>query len=233
MRNTWRVLAFDIAAPLVAIVALLAIGSFLDWPLWWVSVCSILGLLIVEAMIVNAVLWRRDRVTAGTDDDGPGLRLAVVALMTGLVAAAVVVGYTRLTLPDRQLNNDAQEVVRLATAVSEATATFSPQDPMASIERAAALMAPAQAEAFKANFGKSTEDLARKRISAQAQTISAGVEALGTDGANVAVVMRGTQSTPGQAPTRAVLALRVTLGKPEGRWVVLDVAPINTPNPQG
>ncbi|OBF29151.1 hypothetical protein [Mycobacterium sp. ACS4331] len=231
MRNTWRVLAFDIAAPLLAVIALLAIGSFLAWPLWWVSVASILCLLIVEAMVVNAVLWRRDRVTAGTDDDGPGLRLAVVAVTTALVAASVVVGYTRLTLPDRQMNADAQEVVRLATAVSEATATFSPQDPMASIERAAALMAPAQAEAFKANFGKSTEDLARKRISAQAQTISAGVEALGTDGANVVVVMRGTQSAPGAAPTRAVLALRVTLGKPEGRWAVLDVAPINTPNP--
>jgi hypothetical protein len=232
MRNAWRVLAFDIAAPLAAIAALLAIGVFLDWPLWWVSLCSILCLLIVEAMVVNAVLWRRDRVTAGTDDDGPALRLAVVAVATAVLIAAVVVGYTRLTLPDRQLDRDADEVVRVAIAVSEATATFSPQDPMASIERAAALMGPEQAEAFKANFGKSTEDLARKRISAQAQTISAGVEALGPEAASVAVVMRGTQSAPGQEPSRAVLALRVTLGRPEGRWVVLDVAPINAPNPQ-
>jgi hypothetical protein len=231
MRNAWRVLAFDIVAPLTAIAALLTIGVFLGWPLWWVSACSMLCLLIAQAMVVNAVLWRRDRVTAGTDDDGPGMRLAVVAVATAALIATVIVGYTRLTLPDRQLDADADEVVRLATAVSEATATFSPQDPMASIERAAALMAPEQAEAFKANFGRSTEDLARKRISAQAQTISAGVEALAPQGASVAVVMRGTQSVPGQAPTRAVLALRVTLGRPEGRWVVLDVAPINAPNP--
>jgi hypothetical protein len=232
MRNAWRVLAFDVAAPLAAIAALLVIGVFLGWPLGWVSLCSILCLLIVEAMVVNAVLWRRDRVTAGTDDDGPVLRLVVVAVATAALIAALAVGYTRLTLPDRQLDRDADEVVRVATAVSEATATFSPQDPMASIERAAALMGPEQAEAFKVNFGKSTEDLARKRISAQAQTISAGIEALGPQSASVAVVMRGTQSAPGQAPSRAVLALRVTLGKPEGSWVVLDVAPINAPNPQ-
>ncbi|HNA52151.1 MAG TPA: hypothetical protein PK594_14975, partial [Mycobacterium sp.] len=48
MRNLGRVLAFDIAAPLAAIAALLAIGMMLDWPLWWVSVCSMLCLLIVE-----------------------------------------------------------------------------------------------------------------------------------------------------------------------------------------
>ena len=37
MRNVWRVLAFDIVGPLVAIAALLMIGVFLGWPLWWVS----------------------------------------------------------------------------------------------------------------------------------------------------------------------------------------------------
>ncbi len=40
MRNLWRLLAFDILAPLAAIAALLAIGVVLDWPLWWVSACS-------------------------------------------------------------------------------------------------------------------------------------------------------------------------------------------------
>ncbi|HMZ15915.1 MAG TPA: hypothetical protein PLS04_17405, partial [Mycobacterium sp.] len=60
MRNLGRVLAFDIAAPLAAIAALLAIGMMLDWPLWWVSVCSMLCLLIVEGVIVNLVLYRRD-----------------------------------------------------------------------------------------------------------------------------------------------------------------------------
>ena len=186
-----------------------------------------LCLLIVQSMIVNFVLLRRDRVTVGTDDDGPALRLAAVALMTAALVAAALVGYTRWTTPDRALDSDSAEVVRLATAVSEATATFSPQDPGSSIDRAAALMAPEQAAAFKANFGKSTEDLARKNISAQAQTISAGVEALGPAAASVAVVMRGTQNAPGQQPSQAVLALRVALAKQDGKWLVYDVSPIN------
>jgi hypothetical protein len=227
MRNVWRVLAFDIVGPLAAIAALLMIGVFLGWPVWWVSACSILCLLIVQSLIVNFVLMRRDRVTVGTDDDGAALRLAAVALMTAALVAALLVGYTRWTVPDRDLDRDTAEVVRLATAVSEATATFSPQDPTSSIDRAAAMMAPDQAKVFKANFGKSTEDLARKNISAQAQTISAGVEALGPAAASVAVILRGTQNTPGQQPSRAVLALRVALAKQDGKWLVFDVAPIN------
>ncbi|MCV7225701.1 hypothetical protein [Mycolicibacterium komossense] len=227
MRNLWRLLAFDIVGPLIAIAALVMVGVFLGWPLWWVSVCSMLCLLVVQSIIVNFVLLRRDRVTVGTDDDGAPLRLAAVALTTAALVAAVLVGYTRWTVPDRDMNSDTEEVVRLATAVSEATATFSPQDPESSIDRAAALMAPDQAAAFKANFGKSTEDLARKNISAQAQTISAGVEALGPAAASVAVVMRGTQNVPGQQPSKAVLALRVALTKQDGKWLVYDVAPIN------
>ncbi|MBI3214891.1 MAG: hypothetical protein HYZ38_13770 [Mycobacterium sp.] len=227
MRNAWRVLAFDVIGPLAAIAALLMIGVFLGWPLWWVSIGSMLCLLIVQSMVVNFYLMRRDRVTVGTDDDGPALRMALVALAAAAMVAAVLVGYTRWTVPDRTLRSDADEVVRLATAVSEATATFSPQDPKSSIERAAALMAPEQAAAFRQNFGKSTEDLAAKNISAQAQTISAGLEALGPAAASVAVVMRGSQSAPGQQPSRAVLALRVTLEKQDGNWRVVDVAPIN------
>lgn len=192
MRNAWRVLAFDVIGPLAAIAALLMIGVFLGWPLWWVSIGSMLCLLIVQSMVVNFYLMRRDRVTVGTDDDGPALRMALVALAAAAMVAAVLVGYTRWTVPDRTLRSDADEVVRLATAVSEATATFSPQDPKSSIERAAALMAPEQAAAFRQNFGKSTEDLAAKNISAQAQTISAGLEALGPAAASVAVVMRGS-----------------------------------------
>ena len=227
MRNLWRLVAFDIIGPLVAIAALLMIGVFYSWPLWWVSACSILVLLIVQSVGLNFWLWRRDGVTVGTDDDGAALRLAAVGLMTAALAAAVLVGYTRLTVPDRQLDTDSEEVVNLATAVSEATATFSPQDPKSSIERAAAMMAPEQAEAFRANFGKSTEDLAKKNISAQAQTISAGIEALGPAAASVTVVLRGTQNAPGQQPSRAVLALRVTLAKQDGHWLVFDVAPVN------
>ena len=89
-------------------------------------------------MIVNFVLARRDGVTVGTDDDGPGLRLAVVGLATAALAAAVLVGYTRWTVPDRNLHNDSAEVVGIASSVSEASATFTPQSPTASIDRAAA-----------------------------------------------------------------------------------------------
>ncbi|TGD89881.1 hypothetical protein BayCH28_04660 [Mycolicibacterium sp. CH28] len=227
MRNLARVLAFDIAAPLAAIGALLAIGTVLGWPLWWVSVCSMLGLLVVEGVIVNFVLYRRDSVTVGTDDEGPGLRLAVVALATAALIAAVAVGYTRWTQPDRDFTRDSAEAVRIATAVAEATATFTPADPTSSIDRAASFMAPERADAFKNEFGKATSDLAKKNISAQAQTISAGLEALGSSAASVAVVLRGTQTEPGQPPSTATLALRIGLAKQDGRWLVLDIAPIN------
>jgi hypothetical protein len=227
MRNLARVLGFDVAAPVAAIGALLAVGGMLGWPLWWVSVCSVLCVLIVQGVIVNVVLYRRDSVTVGTDDEGPGLRLAVVGLATVAVVAAVVVGYTRWTLPDEDFTRDSAEVVRIAAAVSEATATFSPGDPTSSIDRAASFMAPERADAFKGEFGKATSDLAKKNISASAQTISAGLEALGPGAASVAVVMRGTQSQPGQQPSTATLALRVGLAKQDGRWVVLDIAPIN------
>jgi tellurite resistance protein TehA-like permease len=95
MRNRFRVLAFDVLAPLAAILALVYLGVVLAWPLWWVSVCSVLCLLIVQGVVVNGVLFRRDGVTIGTDDDGPGLRLAVVGLTTVALTAAVVIGYTR------------------------------------------------------------------------------------------------------------------------------------------
>ena len=228
MRNLVRVLAFDVAAPLVAAAALLGIGVVLGWPLWWVSVCSVLCLLIVEGMLVNFFLYRRDSVTVGTDDDGPGLRLAVVGLATVALAVAVVVGYTRWTLSDRDFTRDSAEVVRIATAVAEATATFTPADPNSSIDRAASFMVAERAEAFRSQFGKATAELAKRNVSAQAQTISAGLEALGPSAASVAVLMRGTQSQPGQQPNTAVLALRVGLSKQSGQWQVLDVAPINS-----
>ena len=227
MRNRWRVLAFDIAAPLAAIAALVFIGAALAWPLWWVSVCSVLCLLILEGVAVNFVLMRRDAVTVGTDDDGPGLRLAVVGLTTVALVAAGLVGYTRWTGPDRNLKNDSAEVVRIASSVSEATATFTPQSPTASIDRAAALMSPQRAETFKNEFASVANQLTSKNVSAQATTISAGVEAIGPNAASVAVVMRGTQNVPGKPPDIAVLALRVMLSKDNGHWVVDDVTPIN------
>jgi hypothetical protein len=228
MRNAWRVLAFDVVAPLAAIAALFVIGIALGWPLWWVSACSVMCLLIVEGVAVNFTLMRRDSVTVGTDDEGSGLRLAVVGLATAALVAAVVVGYLRWTVPDRNLGSDGAEVVRIASSVAEATATFSPQDPNSSIDRAAALMAPDQANAFKSEFAKTVANLASKNVSAQASTISAGVEALGPTAASVVVIMRGTQNVPGSPPANAVLALRITLSKDTGHWLVFDVSPINS-----
>ena len=89
------------------------------------------------------------------------------------------------------------------------------------------LMVPERAEAFKAQFGPATIDMAKRNISAQATTVSAGLEALGASSASVAVLIRGTQSSPEEQPSSAVLALRVALSKLDGRWQVIDVAPIN------
>jgi prepilin signal peptidase PulO-like enzyme (type II secretory pathway) len=228
MRNRLRVLAFDVLAPLVTIAALIYVGIALAWPTWWVSVCSILCLLIVLAVVVDFVLFRRDGVTVGTDDDGPGLRLAVVGLAAVALVAAVVVGYTQWTIPDRRSHTDIDEVVGIASSVAEASATFTAQDPNASIDRAAALMTPDRADAYRKEFAAVTKDLASRNVSSQASTISAGVEAIGPTAASVAVVMRGTQNVPNAPPKVAVLALRVYLTNETGRWLVADVTPINS-----
>jgi hypothetical protein len=228
MRNRLRVLAFDILAPLAAIAGLVYIGVTLAWPLWWVSVCSVLCLLIVEGVVVNFALARRDAVTVGTDDDGPGLRLAVAAVATAALAAAVVVGYTKWTVPERNLRDDTAEVVGIASSVSEASATFTPQSPTASIDRATGMMSPKSAEAYNNEFASVARELTSKNVSAQASTVSAGVEAIGPNAASVAVIMRGTQNVPGKPPDTAVLALRVALSKQDGRWLVDDVSPIHS-----
>ena len=227
MRNALRVLAFDVLAPLAAIAGLVYVGLALDWPLWWVSVCSVLCLLIVQGMIVDFVLYRRDGVTVGTDDEGPVLRLVVVGLAAVALSVAVVVGYTRWTVPDRTMNADIGEVVGIASSVAEASATFTPQDPNASIDRAAGLMTPERADAYRKEFAAVVKELASKNVAGQASTISAGVEAIGPAAASVAVVMRGTQNAPGKPPDVAVLALRVALSKDSGKWLVVDVTPIN------
>jgi hypothetical protein len=88
-------------------------------------------------------------------------------------------------------------------------------------------MLPESAEAFKAQFGSAAADMAKRNVSAQANTVSAGLEALGESSASVAVLIRGTQSAPGEQPSTTVLALRVVLAKADGGWRVVDVAPIN------
>jgi hypothetical protein len=228
VRNRLRVLAFDIAAPLAAIVGLVYIGIALGWPLWWVSVASVLCLLIVEGVIVDAVLARRDGVTVGTDDEGAGLRLVVVGLATAALAAAVVVGYTQWTVADRNLRDDSATVVGIASGVAEASATFTPSSPTAAIDRATELMTPDRATRYKNEFSGVAKALTSKNVTASAATISAGVEAIGPQDASVAVMMRGTQHVPGQPPDVAVLALRISLSKDSGRWLVDDVSPINS-----
>ncbi|OSC41994.1 hypothetical protein [Mycobacterium decipiens] len=227
MRNAWRLVAFDLAAPLAAIAALLAIGVTLVWPLWWVSACSALVLLIVEGMVINFWLLRRDSVTVGTDDDAPGLRLAVVFLCAAALSAAVLTGYTHYTTPDRDFDRDSRAVVQVATGMAEAVASFSPSAPTASVDRAAAMMVPEHADAFKEQYAKSSADLAHRNVTAQAVTLAAGVEALGPSAASVAVIVRVTQSVPGEPPSKAAPSLRVTLTKRDSDWRVLDVTPIN------
>jgi uncharacterized membrane protein YraQ (UPF0718 family) len=227
MRNRLRVLAFDVAAPLAAIAALWYLAMAMGWPLWWVSLGSVLCLLIVEGVIVNVVLARRDGVTVGTDDDGPGLRLLVVGLATVALGAAVVVGYTKWTVPDSNLHSDSTQVVGIATSVAEASATFTPQNPTASIDKAASMMTPERADQYKNEFAAAAKELTAKNVSGHASAISAGVEAIGPDDASVAVIMRGTQNVPGQPPDSAALALRITLTKSSGHWLVDNVTPIN------
>ena len=228
MRNWLRVLAFDIAAPVAAIVALVFVGVVLAWPLWWVSACSVLCLLIIQGVVVNVVLAGRDGVTVGTDDDRPGLRLGVVAVSTAALLAAVVVGYVRWTAPDRTFDSDRAEVVDIASAVSEATATFAPQDPNAAVDRAARLMTPQRAQRFKNEFAGVVKELTSSKVSGQASTISAGVEALGAQAASVAVVLHSTRNAPGKPVDTTVLALRVTLSKTEGHWLVEDVTQLHS-----
>ncbi|GFG71692.1 hypothetical protein [Mycolicibacter senuensis] len=226
-RTLWRMLAFDIAAPLAAIGGLLLVGLMLDWPLWWVSVCSVLVLLIVEGMVVNFLLLRRDAVTVGTDDDRPSLRTGVVALAATALVAAAVLGYLRWTVPDRELEADSVEVVKTAVAMAEAAATVSPANPDASIEKAATYMVPDRVNAFRESIGRTATEMANRNIAVDAQTLSAGVEALGPLAARVAVVLRSVQTVANQQVKQAVVPVRVTLTKRGDQWMVLEMSPIH------
>ncbi len=227
MRNLWRLLAFDVLAPLATIGALLLIGVILDWPLWWVSACSVLLVLIAEGVGINFWLLRRDSVSVGTDDEAPGLRLAVVFLCTAALSAAVLTGYTHWTSTDRDFKKDSRDAVQVASGMAEAMASFTPSSPTSSIDRAAAMMVPERADAFKQQYQKSSVDLGQRNVTAQASTLAAGVEAIGPTVASVAVILRVTQNTPGQPPSRAAPALRVALVKRGSDWLVNDVLPIN------
>jgi hypothetical protein len=88
------------------------------------------------------------------------------------------------------------------------------------------MVVPEHAAAFKEQYTKSSAELAQHNVTAQAATVSAGVEALGPAAASVAVILRVTQNAPGQPPSQAAPALRVTLTKRGGDWLVADVLPI-------
>jgi hypothetical protein len=181
---------------------------------------------VLQASVVNFVLFRRDGVTMGTDDDAPRLRLAVVGLTAVAVAAAAIVGYTKWTVPDRATSADMSTVVGIASSVAEASATFTPGAPNVSIDRATSLMAPQRAEAYRNEFNAVAKDLTSRGVAGQASTISAGIETIGPNFASVAVVMRATQNTPNKPAQATVLGLRVTLTKQDGHWLVMDVTPI-------
>lgn len=223
----WRVLAVDIIAPLAAIGGLLLVGLTLGWPLWYVSLCSVLVLLIVEGMVVNFVLLRRDTVTVGTDDERPGLRFGVVGLAAAALVASAVLGYLRWTVPDRDLEADSGEAVKTAVAMAEAAATVSPANPDASIEKAATYMVPDRVNAFRESIGRTATEMANRNIAVEAQTLSAGVEALGPSAARVAVVMRSVQTVANQQVKQSVVPVRVTLTKRGGQWLVLEMSPIH------
>ena len=226
-RNILRLLAFDVVAPLTAIGALLAIGVVRAWPLWWVSVCSVLVLLIAESMAVDLWLLRRDSVSVGTDDDAPRLRLAIAALCASALSAAVLTGYLHWTRPDRDFTRDSREVVQVATGVAEAMASFTPHATTNSIDATVAKLVPEQVNGFREQYRKSGAELAERNVTAEAATLSAGVEALGPAQASVVVILRVTQTSPGQPTSQSAPALRVVLAKRGADWRVSGVLPIN------
>ena len=142
------------------------------------------------------------------------------------VVAAVLTGYRTGRGRTDDLKVDSAEVVRIAVNMAEATATFSPEEPMAAIDRAAALMVPEQATTFKDQFGKATTDLAHRNVTATASTMEAGLEAIGRSGQRRGGHARHSERT-GSAARQAVLALRVALTKQSGHWLVLGVSPLN------
>ncbi|MGF2946200.1 hypothetical protein [Mycobacterium sp. Lab-001] len=226
-RNFWRAMLFDVIAPAAIIAALAAIGIMLRWPAWWAAACSALTLLVVASVVANVVWRRRYSVTIGTGDAHPWIRLIVATVMTGAIAAMVAVGYFRVMSPIRDIDQDSSTVARIAASMAQASSSFSPLDPTASLNRATALMAPDRVGAFKQRYSKATAAMAKNMVTADVELVAAGVEGISQSAARVAVLMRGTQSRPDIVARHTVIALQVLLAKEKGRWLVLDVLPIH------
>lgn len=226
MRAIGRMAAYDVAAPVLSTAAFVVIGVALAWPKWWVAACALLCSVIAESTALNFYLMRRHGVLLGSDAHGTGARLAVAGLTAASLAAAALICYTQWWVPQRAAENDVADVVRMASSVCEATATFSPQDPMSSIDRAAMMMPADRVEAFKTLYGPMARDLASKNQVGRATVVAAGVEVISPKAASVAVIIRATQAAPGSPPGQSVQALRVALVNDDGHWVVWEVSPI-------
>lgn len=226
-RNVVRVILFDVLAPLVTVLALVMLGVILDWPIWWVVVCTAACLLIAEGVAVNTYLVRRDSVTVGTDDDGPGLRTGIVALATAAVVAVAVVGYQHWTVPDHEGNADRSAVTDVVATVAEAVVNYNPSSPDIYVRKATEHMTEGQAQSFTGDFGRATAELQAKGISQKGEVISVGLEALGPESAVTASLVRRTSVAAKTQPAEAILALRMTLTKRDGRWLVDNIAPID------
>ena len=227
LKDLSRMLAFDILAPVGAVAGLVLIGATLNWPWWWVSACSVLVLIIVEATAVNFWLLRRHSVTVGTDDDRPVFRLAAVAVCTAALVTAAAFGYRYWKTPDDDLSEGAKQVVPVATAMAEAAATVTPGNPNESIDRAAAMMVPDKVDTFRQSIGRTALDLAYRNVTAQPEALAAGVEAIGPAAARVAVVLRNVQTVPDQPPKQIIAPVRITLVKRDGNWLVAEITPIH------
>lgn len=226
-RNTVLVIIFDLLAPLVTMLAIVELGVILRWPTWWVVVCTASCLLIAQGLAVNAYLARRDSVTVGTDDDGPALRTGIVALATISVLAVAVVGYRHWTVPDREGNADRAAVTDVVATVAGAVVNFAPGSPDSYVRKATEHMTEGQRQSFTRDFDRATAELKAKGISQQGEIISVGIEALGPEDAVTATLVRRTSVAAKAQPEESVLALRMTLAKRDGRWLVDNIAPID------
>ncbi|MUM19124.1 hypothetical protein FZI91_07435 [Mycobacterium sp. CBMA271] len=226
-RNVVRVILFDVLAPLVTVLGIVALGVILGWPTWWVVVCTAACLLIAQGVAVNAYLARRDSVTVGTDDDGPGLRTGIAALATAAVVAVAIVGYQDWTVPDRAGNSDRSAVTDVVGTVAEAVVNYTPDSPDTYVRKATEQMTPGQAQSFSRDFDRATAELKAKGISQKGEIISVGLEAMGPESAVAATLVRRTSTAAKTQPADAILALRMTLAKRDGRWLVDNIAPID------
>lgn len=226
-RNTVRVIIFDLLAPLVTMLAIVELGVILRWPTWWVVVCTASCLLIAQGLAVNAYLARRDSVTVGTDDDGPALRTGIVALTTISVLAVAVVGYRHWTVPDREGNADRAAVTDVVATVAGAVVNFAPGSPDSYVRKATEHMTEGQRQSFTRDFDRATAELKAKGISQRGEIISVGIEALGPEDAVTATLVRRTSVAAKAQPEESVLALRMTLAKRDGHWLVDNIAPID------